>query len=244
MARLGRRQPVPRRNGQDATRLILLSPAGTSLSPGAGNIAITGYAPTIAQPQGIAPGVGNITITGYAPSVTQAVNQAINPGAGTIALTGYAPTVAQTAGQTINPGAGGIALTGYAPSVAQTANQALAPGVGSLALTGYAPTVTQASTSPNLVPDVGLIAITGYAPSVTQGGSKVGGDDRPERIEIYERQQRPKKKDEALQSALQSAFDKVMGREQPVEKAVSIVAAAFDEDEDDVEALMLALDYF
>lgn len=67
----------------------------TPVSPGAGSIAITGYAPTVDQSHSANPGVGSIQITGYAPTVAQSAHQSILPGVGSIAITGYAPTVTQ-----------------------------------------------------------------------------------------------------------------------------------------------------
>ena len=246
-----------------ATRSYSLpsSATGTAINPDVGSLALTGYAPTLAQPQAIAPGVGSIAITGYAPAVTQAATgTAINPDAGSIALTGYAPTIAQPQAiapnvgsialtgyaptvaqpQAISPAFGSIALTGYAPTLTQTANQALVPGAGNLALTGYAPTVTQAASSPSLTPDVGLLTLTGYAPTVTQDSlnAKQGGDDRPERVEIYSRKKLKPKKDAALEAVVQAAFDKMMGRQPEI---VEIARVDYDEDEDDIETLMLVL---
>lgn len=142
-----------------------------SVTPGTGTLTITGYAPTISQPQTAAPGVGTLTITGYAPTVTQAVNQAVNPGVGALTISGYAPAVTQSANQFITPGVGSLALTGFAPAVTQTANQFIAPGAGTMVITGYAPTVTQATGSPNLTPDAGTLALTGYAPTVAQAAA-------------------------------------------------------------------------
>ena len=139
--------------------------ANQAITPNVGNIVITGYAPTISQPQAVNPGVGSLTITGYAPTVTQNVDVPVNPGVGTIAITGYAPTVAQTANQAVAPNVGNIIITGYAPTISQP--QAVNPGAGTITITGYAPTVTQNVDVP-VNPGVGTIAITGYAPTVAQ----------------------------------------------------------------------------
>lgn len=122
-----------------------LGAATGAIFPAAGNLTLSGHAPTVAQSanQAVAPGVGNLTITGYAPTVAQAVNQSISPAAGTLALTGYAPTISQTANVSLVPGAGSIAITGYAPTVAQSSAVELAPGAGSLTITGYAPSISQ-----------------------------------------------------------------------------------------------------
>jgi hypothetical protein len=114
------------------------------------------------------PGAGAVAISGYAPTVGQTAHVALTPGAGTVGITGYAPTVTQGGAQAVDPGVGTVTLTGYAPSVAQSANVALAPDVGALTVTGYAPSVVQATGSPSLVPGVGALTITGFAPSVEQ----------------------------------------------------------------------------
>lgn len=159
--------------------------ANQAVAPDVGNIVITGYAPTISQPQAVNPGVGSLTITGYAPTVTQNVDVPVNPGVGTIAITGYAPTVAQTANQSVLPATGTIAITGYSPTVSQSANQAVTPDVGTITITGYAPTVQQAPASQNITPDVGTITITGYAPTVEQSSPlRLGGFEYGSKVYI------------------------------------------------------------
>jgi len=159
--------------------------ANQAVAPDVGNIIITGYAPTISQPQAVNPGVGSLTITGYAPTVTQNVDVPVNPGVGTIAITGYAPTVAQSANQSITPDAGNITITGYAPSVDQSANQDVTPDAGLISITGYAPTVEQAAGSPSLTPGVGTITITGYAPTVEQSSPlRLGGFEYSNKVYI------------------------------------------------------------
>lgn len=159
--------------------------ANQAITPNVGNIVITGYAPTISQPQAVNPGVGSLTITGYAPTVTQNVDVPVNPGVGTIAITGYAPTVAQTANQSVLPATGTIAITGYSPTVSQSANQAVTPDVGTITITGYAPIVQQAPASQNITPDVGTITITGYAPTVEQSSPlRLGGFEYGSKVYI------------------------------------------------------------
>lgn len=125
---------------------------GTSIAPGVGSIAISGYAPTIAQPKSLAPGPGALTLTGFAPTVGQP--HGVAPAAGTLTLTGYAPTVAQP--HSAVPGTGAIAITGYAPTVTQSGAQNVASGAGAVVLTGYAPTVTQGSPAPEPTRNAGF----------------------------------------------------------------------------------------
>lgn len=104
------------------------APAGTAVDPAVGTIALTGYAPTVAQStnQSVTPGAGSLVITGYAPTVAQP--QAVNPDAGSLVITGYAPTVTQaSASQNILPGVGSLTITGYAPSVAQSSSSSMRP---------------------------------------------------------------------------------------------------------------------
>jgi len=136
---------------------------GTNIAPGAGNIAFTGHAPTIAQPHAVEPGAGAVTITGFAPAIAQP--HAVAPGAAAVSITGFAPTVAQTQHQLVAPGAAALTIAGFAPGLAQTANQAVAPGAGALAFTGHAPTITQGAAQA-IAPAAAAIAITGHVPTV------------------------------------------------------------------------------
>jgi len=165
------------------------SGGGTTVNPAAGAIALTGYAPTLAQTanQALTAGAGTVALTGYAPAVSRTASAAVTPGVGSIAIAGYAPSVAQSAAGTVQPGVGSIAITGYAPTISQPI--AVAPGAGAIALTGYSPSVTQPhavaagvgslvltgyapstaqTTNQSVAPAVGSVALTGYAPSVTQ----------------------------------------------------------------------------
>ena len=96
----------------------------------------------------VSPGAGSLAITGYAPAITQTANQSVAPSAGALTLTGYAPSIARTANQGVTPSAGALTITGYAPTVTQAAgSQSISPGVGQLVITGYAPSVTQVDPS-------------------------------------------------------------------------------------------------
>lgn len=162
---------------------------GTSLTPGAGSIALAGFAPTVARTanQALVPGVGALSFTGQVPTIARTANQAVAPGVGALTFTGYAPTVSQSSGvnvspsaaaitfagyaptiaqpKAVNPGAGALSFTGYAPSIAQPL--AVAPGAGAIAFTGYAPTLAQTANQA-LTPGAGSLALTGFAPIVTQ----------------------------------------------------------------------------
>lgn len=139
--------------------------ANQSLTAGAGSVTLQGFAPTVAQSQSVAPGVGALTISGFAPAVSQSASGAVAPDAGAVTLTGYAPSIEQP--QTAAPGAGALAITGYAPDV-QQASGAL-PGPGSITITGQAPTVAQTAAQ-SVAPGTGTLSITGYAPDIAQSG--------------------------------------------------------------------------
>lgn len=144
--------------------------AATNLAPGVGSVAITGFAPALAQTanQALAPTQGTLTFTGFAPTVSQGAAQSVAPDFGSLALTGLAPTLAQTANQSLTPAQGALTFTGFAPSLAQTANQSLAPAQGTLAFTGFAPAVTQPQA---VAPSQGTLTFSGFAPAVAQSAN-------------------------------------------------------------------------
>lgn len=131
-----------------------------AVAPNVGALTLAGFAPTVATPVAVVPGVGALTLTGFVPSVV--VNSVVNPGAGQVVLTGFAPTVATPV--SVLPSVGQIVLTGFAPSVAIGTN--VNPGTGQLTLTGFAPTV---ATPVSVLPGVGALSLTGFAPSVVVG---------------------------------------------------------------------------
>lgn len=156
--------------------------SGTNLTPGQDAIALTGFAPTLAQTanQSLVPGADAIAMAGLAPTLAQTAHQSLTPGADTVAITGFAPTLTQTAGTTLTPGQAALTVTGQAPTLAQTAHQSLTPGQDAVVITGHVPAVVQASGSVSLVPAADELTITGHAPQLVQTGAVVlgtGGDD-------------------------------------------------------------------
>lgn len=143
---------------------------GTNVNPGAGTVAIQGYAPTVTRTanQSLAPAAGAVVIQGYAPTVTQSTTSSLTPAAGTVAIAGYAPTVTRTANQFIAPAAGSVAIVGYAPTITQLPAGVIRPSPGVVAIQGYAPTVTRTANQ-NLAPTPGAVTLTGYAPTLYQG---------------------------------------------------------------------------
>lgn len=123
------------------------------------------YALVKLQPN-ITPGVGELTLTGYAPTVSVSDNKNVLAGVGALDFTGFAPTwsTAPAGGPGVaNPGTGELTLAGFAPTVSVTTNLLVRPDVGSLTLTGFEPTV---ATPRNVTPDVGALALTGLEPTV------------------------------------------------------------------------------
>lgn len=113
----------------------------------------------------VTPGVGDLTLTGFAPTISVSNNQAVLPGLGALTVTGFAPVVLSGDQKVVQPGVGALVATGFAPTVNATANITLTPGTGQVVLTGYAPTVT-ASDSITVQPGTGVLVLTGYAPIV------------------------------------------------------------------------------
>jgi Concanavalin A-like lectin/glucanases superfamily len=151
--------------GQPNRLAVSLPGNNNSASPGVGTLTLTGFAPSITQPQTAGPGVGSLTLAGFSPTVAQP--QTAAPGVGSLALAGFAPTVAQSVNQQAAPGVGSLTLSGFAPTVSQP--QTAAPGVAALTLTGYAPTV---GLGQNVQPGAAALALTGFAPSVAQSANQ------------------------------------------------------------------------
>lgn len=137
---------------------VVNASAGAAVTPGVGQLTLTGHAPTVLSPLNVAPSVGTLTVAGYVPTVSIAgTGTSITTGVGTLVVTGYEPTQDY---QTDAPQTGTLTLTGYAPTVRAT--QSVAAGVGTLTLTGYAPALAFSYT---ITPAAGALTATGYAPT-------------------------------------------------------------------------------
>lgn len=145
---------------------------GVTVTPDAGQLTLTGYAPTITVTahQIVSPDRADLTLTGYAPSisVSSGADVTVTPDAGQLTLTGYAPTISQTQHQIISPDKGDLTLTGYAPTVTVTEHIIVNPATGALVITGYAPTIGQGIT---INPDAGQLTLVGHAPTITVTGN-------------------------------------------------------------------------
>ncbi|MCC6359562.1 MAG: hypothetical protein IT450_12530, partial [Phycisphaerales bacterium] len=163
--------------------------AGTTITPGAGAVALAGSAPTVAATDSktITPSAGAVVLAGAAPSVSSSASLSITPsagavtiagatpvltltlpapGAGAIVLTGYAPTVTNGQSYTITPTAGAVVVSGSAPTLTQTANQWVTPAAGAVVLSGSAPAVLNGQ-SYLVTPAAGSVSLAGAAPSVS-----------------------------------------------------------------------------
>lgn len=130
----------------------------TSVAPGLGVLAISGYAPTLSYDSNVAPGKGVLAISGYAPTLS--IPSAVAPGKGSLEITGFAPTLAGAS--SVSPGKGTLEISGYAPTFSFSSS--VTPGKGALAITGYAPSFTSGATS--VTPGVGRLTIRGFAPTL------------------------------------------------------------------------------
>lgn len=78
----GRRPLAPRAVG---------SGSASSISPGAGSLTYTGFAPELLYASKITPGADSLVYTGYAPTLISGL--AIQPAPGRLIYTGFAPTI-------------------------------------------------------------------------------------------------------------------------------------------------------
>lgn len=141
---------------------------GEQITPTAGVLALTGYAPSADRTahQWIVPGSGAVVIAGAAPGIVVTAPVVITPASGELTISGSAPTVSASADAVLTPDAGALTLTGSAPDVGLTANRWLTPDAGAVALAGAAPAVT-VTQSGVISPDAGSLTLTGYAPVQT-----------------------------------------------------------------------------
>lgn len=152
--------------------------------PYVGELAFTGYAPTVSVGAGGGGGTtieipaGSLVYTGRAPATSAIIEipagalvfegqyvavAFMDPNAGQLVFTGYAPTVSVGVGSgtSIEIPAGSLVYTGRTPTIDST----VALPAGSLVLTGHAPTVQQTQPGDIAVP-AGAAVFTGYAPTL------------------------------------------------------------------------------
>ena len=168
-------------NGWD---YVVPTGVATSIAPLVGNLAITGYAPTVAQTSaGSSYGIaseyrtaGSVQLTSWFADGLGANPYNLLPTTAGITFTGYAPTVAQTsAGSSYGIAseyrtAGSVQLTSWLADGLGANPYNLLPATAGVTFTGYAPTVSQASNN-SVSPGNGSLAITGYSPVVSQAAA-------------------------------------------------------------------------
>lgn len=147
---------------------------GVSLTPGAGSLALSGPAVTLARTANVSftPGQAALTLSGPAPTLAQTSGTTLTPGVAALTLTGPAPTLARTANQSFTPGAASITLAGPVPTVSQASGLNLIPATKTVSVSTFAPTVAQTA-NVALVPATGVIAFAGPPPSFVQTGGSV-----------------------------------------------------------------------
>ena len=134
--------------------------AAVTVTPGLGDLQLTGFLPTIGTPVTARPGVGAATLTGFGPTIGLPVTA--RPGVGAATLTGFGPTIGLPV--TARPGVGAATLTGFGPTIGTP--RTVVPGVGALDLAGFVATIGLPVT---FLPGVGALDLTGFAPTVATG---------------------------------------------------------------------------
>jgi hypothetical protein len=149
---------------------IQASASGTSITAGLGQLALAGFAPTLAATANwaISSGLGQLVLSGQVPTLAATANNFVTAGLGQLVFTGFAPTLAATGNQAVSAGLGELTFTGFAPTIAASGNQAITAGLAALIFTGYAP--VQTLTLPS--PEPGQLVLTGYAPTLAIASSQ------------------------------------------------------------------------
>ena len=144
---------------------------GATVSPDAGQLTLTGYAPAVSATTNhyVIAGLGSLALTGHAPTITVAAqDQTVSPGAGQLSLEGYAPAVSVTTNSYVIPNKGDLTLTGHVPAV--IVGISVDPATGQLTLTGYAPTVSVTQNA-YVNPQTGALILVGHAPTVANSSA-------------------------------------------------------------------------
>jgi hypothetical protein len=115
----------------------------------------------------ITPTAGALTLTGQAPSVSNSGNANVTrtPTAGTLTFTGQQPVLTLTVAA---PTPGTLTLSGFAPTLLQ--NTIRIPNPGTLTLSGQAPSIANSGGPVSIVPTAGALAFGGFFPTVQNSG--------------------------------------------------------------------------
>lgn len=153
---------------------LIPAAAGTTVTPGAGSMTLSGLVPTVISPLTALPGAGALTFAGQIPTVVPHFGgQLFTVGwtaddfsevGGAAKVGGFAP---DTANATVTPDAAALSLVGLVPTIDVTGGGAsVSPGAGTLTLTGLAPTVFRQDA---VSPGAGSLVFTGLAPAALMG---------------------------------------------------------------------------
>lgn len=145
----------------------------TQVTPSAGSLSLTTFAPTLAVVNRLTPTTRSLSLTTFAPTVVATEEEVVTPNAATLTTTTFAPVV-RTVTRVI-PTVVTLSLTGFAPQLAQTITPtpatitttnfavtlrtALTPGTGSLTVTTFAPTIS-ISDNVRVTPNVASLSLT------------------------------------------------------------------------------------
>lgn len=119
----------------------------TSVTPGVGDLSVTGFAPSVVLGIRAFADVGALTAAGLAPSAV--LGTRVYSDVGSLVATGASPSI--VFGTRVLADVGALSVTGFAPSV-RVGVKVLA-GVGALVVTGFAPTVSATRSSVETVRD-------------------------------------------------------------------------------------------
>lgn len=136
--------------------------AGTNLSPGQGNLALSTTAPSRVIDVRRDPGQANLALSTTAPTVL--IDTPRIPSTADLTLSTTAPTVTWTDNHFRDPVSGDLALSTTAPTVEVTAHRDLSPETAQLALSTTAPSVVIGF---DLRPAAADLALSTTAPTVT-----------------------------------------------------------------------------
>lgn len=166
------------------------SGGGTTVTPGAGSLTLTGQAPTAISPIILTPPAGALALVGQEPQLLKHLitagdvgvlsyvggdglvggleppqNTQPQPSEGALVLAGQHPTVVATTGGnvTVTPSAGALVLAGQTPTT--LVSLSVSPGAGALALAGQAPSILVSLTAS---PGAGALTLAGQAPTLLQ----------------------------------------------------------------------------
>jgi hypothetical protein len=137
------------------------SSASINVTPGVGDVVLSGLAPTIQTPRNILADVGALAVAGFEPSVSVTNNLNVSAGFGELTLNGFEPTVEAAADINVLADVGSLTIDGFNPTVSTPKN--ILADTGEINIIGFDPSI---QTPRNIQTDVGSVSITGLSPTV------------------------------------------------------------------------------